>query len=274
MKFTKSISIAVVLIFSLALAFYSCKTSTSDKGSADTTLITKDSMMADLKDIVYPLPSPFELYKKLEDIGAQYVGKVLNPVENIDKYYTEKNKALNLGVYAADLSYVSTYNKTQEIQLYSKNLKTLTDQLNVNLNYQDFYNEETKKKLENKDSLIAYITTMFYDTYKSMAQAGDPELSVLMLSGIWAEGLYIATHISDNTFNNPEIVKIIYDQRSSLESLIEMMKKYSGDEVIDNYIEAFGKVKAEYDKTDGSLTKQQLDDITNAIATIRASIIS
>ncbi|NJK87589.1 MAG: hypothetical protein HC906_18065 [Bacteroidales bacterium] len=107
-----------------------------------------------------------------------------------------------------------------------------------------------------------------------MAKSGDPELAILMVAGIWTEGLFIATHISDDTYNNQEIVKIIYDQKSSLESLIEMMKNHSGDELIDSYIVAFEKLKAEYDKTDGSLTESQLKGITSAIASIRSSIVS
>ncbi len=271
--FVKSILIAIPILGITLLN--SCKQSSSVTAEGDTTLVAKDSILADVKDLVYPLPSPFKLYQKLEDIGASYIGKVLNPIENIDKYYTEKYKALNLGTYAADLSYVSTYNKTQEIQLYSKNLKTLIDDLNVNISFQDFYNEKTKKKLENKDTLVSYITNVFYDTYSAMAKTGEPSLTALMLTGIWAEGLYIATHISDDTYNNNDIVKIIYDQKSSLYKVLEMLKKYEGDDiVIDDMIKALEKVKSMYEKTEGSLTKDQLDDISNAIENIRSNIIS
>ena len=237
-------------------------------------MITRDSILSEVKDVIYPLPAPLELYQKLEDIGATYIGKILNPIENIEKYYTEKNKALNLGTYAADLSYVSTYNRKQEIQLYSRNLKSLMDDLNVNINFTDFYSDEMKQKLENKDTLAHIVTNVFFDAYTAMAKEGDPALAALMLTGIWSEGLYIASHISSDTYNNNEIIKIIYDQRTSLEIVLDQLKKTRGNEITDSMIKALESVKAMYDKTEGSLTKERLRLITRAIENIRSSIIS
>jgi len=274
MRFNQTIIPSVFAIILLSLSISSCKQPSPGTGEGDTTMITKDSLMSEVKEVVYPLPAPFELYQKLEDIGASYIGDVLNPIENIDKYYTEKNKALNLGTYAADLSYVSTYNKKQEIQLYSKNLKTLMDDLSVNINFTDFYKEEMKQKLENKDTLVKIVTNVFYDAYTAMAKEGDPALAALMLTGVWSEGLYIASHISSDTYNNNEIVKIIYDQKNSLKIVLDMLNKAKGNEVTDSMIKALENIKAMYDKTGDSLTKEQLDEITGAIENIRSSIIS
>lgn len=274
MRFIKTIVPAVIVLFLLTLSFISCKQSTKTAIEADTSKIVKDSLLSEVREVVYPLPAPMQLYQKLEDIGAVYIGKVLNPVENIDKYYTEKNKALNLGVYAADLSYVSTYNKKQEIQLYSRNLKTLMDDLNVNVNFTDFYSEDMKEKLDNKDSLVHIVTNTFYNAYSDLAKNGDPALAALMLTGIWSEGLYIASHISKDTYANTDIVKIIYDQQTSLDIVINMLKNTQGNEVTDSLIKALENVKAMYAKTQGSLTKEQLNEITGAIENIRSSIIS
>lgn len=274
MRFIKTIIPSVFAIILLSLAFNTCKQSSTGTGEGDTTLVTKDSLLSEVKEVVYPLPAPLELYQKLEDIGASYIGDVLNPIDNIDKYYTEKNKALNLGTYAADLSYVSTYNNKQAIQLYSKNLKSLMDDLSVNINFTDFYSEEMKQKLENKDTLVKIVTNVYYDAYTAMAKHGDPALAALMLTGIWSEGLYIASHISSDTYNNNEIVKIIYDQSTSLEIVLDLLKKTKGNEVTDSMIKALENVKAMYDKTEGSLNKDQLDEITKAIENIRSSIIS
>lgn len=274
MRFIKTIILSLCTIFLLSLSINSCKQPSAGTGEGDTTMITKDSLMSEVKEVVYPLPAPMDLYKELEYIGASYIGNVLNPVGNIDKYYTEKNKALNLGTFAADLAYVSAYNKKQEIQLYSKNIKTLMDDLSVNIDFMDFYTEEMQQKLENKDTLAKVVTNVFYDTYISMAKQGDPALAALMLTGIWAEGLYIASHISSETYDNNEIVRIIYDQKNSLEIVLEMLDKTKGNEVTDSMIKALQSIKAMYDKTGDSLTKEELNEITGAIENIRSSIIS
>lgn len=274
MRFIKSILPFATSVLFIAFVFNSCKQSPKGGAENEAGTITKDSLLAEVKEVVYPLPGPFELYQKLEYIGASFLGKILNPVENIDKYYTEKNKALNLGTYAADLSYVSTYNKKQEIQLYSRNLKSLMNDLNVNINFSDFYSEDMKHKLENKDTLVKIVTNVYYDAYREMAEKGDPSLAALMLTGIWTEGLYIASHISDDTYNNTEIVKIILDQKTSLDIVLDMLNKTKGNEVTNSLIKALENVKTMYAEAGDSLTKDQLDKITKAIENIRSSIIS
>ena len=129
-------------------------------------------------------------------------------------------------------------------------------------------------RLAEKDSLVNYISGVLYDTYGFLNQQGEPSLSALLAAGIWAEGLYIATHISDDTFNNYDIVKIIYDQKNSLGKVIELMKKFEGSDLIDGLLKSFGELKQMYDETGTSLTKEQLNKITATIKTIRSSIIS
>lgn len=265
-------SVFVVILFSIILS--SCKQSSTGTGEDDVTMISGDSLLSEAIDIVYPLPAPLELYKKLEDIGASYIGDILNPIDNIDNYYTGKNKALNLGTYAADLCYVSAYHKKQEIQLYSKNLKSLMDDLSVNNKYTDFSSDEMKQKLENKDTLDNIVTNMLYDTYTAIAKDGDPALAALMLTGIWSEGIYIASHISSNTYTIDEMVEVINDQRSSLEMVLDLLKKTRGNEITDSLIKALENVKAMYEETEDNLTKEQLHQITRAIENIRSSIIS
>lgn len=265
-------SVLTAILFSFIIS--SCKQLPTGTGEDDTTMISEDKSLSESIDIVYPLPAPLKLYQKLEDIGASYIGDILNPIDNIDKYYTVKNKALNLGTYAADLCYVSAYHKKQEIQLYSKNLKSLMDDLSVNNSFTDFFSDEMIQKLENRDTLADIVTNMLYDAYTAMAKERDPVLAALMLTGIWSEGLYIASHILNDTYANNEMVEIIYDQSSSLEMVLDLLKKTKGNEITDSLIKALENVKSIYEEIEDSLTKEQLHQITRAIENIRSSIIS
>jgi len=267
-------NILIYLIITSLVLFTSCKQGKFGKQSTiDTTIISKDTLSEELKEVVYPLPSPFEVYQKLEDIGATYNPIILNPIRNIDKYYTERTKALNLGIYSADLSYVTVYNRTQEIQLYSRNVKKLIEDFKLNINFQDLYNEEMRKKLENKDTLVEYITNTFYDVYKNLAKSGDPSLAVLMVTGVWVEGLYIASHISESTYNNTEIVNIIFNQRKSLEIVMNLLSKYLTSEYNKSLYNALNKIKQLYDKGENGLTEKLFNDIKSSIATLRTSIV-
>ncbi len=269
-------SLLSILVVSL-LVITGCKQRTSTSGSGsetDTSAINMQEVQSDVGEIVYPLPAPFELSQKLDQIGASYVGNVLNPVDNVDKYFTEKSKALALGVYGADLAYAGTYDNTQDINRYSGVLRTLVDDLGIDIKYTDYFNEDSREKLNNKDTLVKVVSNVFYDTYSFLNKKSDPALAALVVSGTWVEGLYIATHVMNDTYNNYEMVKLIYDQSKSLGKVIDLLDKFENNEVVSGISGALKKLKAMYDETNGSLTKEQLDSITKTIETIRSSIVS
>jgi hypothetical protein len=273
MKFSiKHLSILLVALIIVA----ACKQGTqqsSNQAPAQQKL-NKEEIKEGLKEIAFPLPEPFEIYSMLNDIGASYLGSVMNPIQNADKYFTDKTKAVNIGVYAADLGYVATYNNQVDFKAYSTVLKSLVDDLGVSVDYSVLQSEDSKEKFANKDTLISYITNVFYDTYSFLYAESTPSLSGLMATGAWVEGLYIATHISKDTYNNTEMVKIIYKQGQSLDKLIDMLGKFENDDLAKSLLNALTKLKGMYESTNGSLTEEQLKSITSTIETIRASIIS
>jgi hypothetical protein len=271
----KLVTKSVIILSGIFLVAVSCRQAgRSEQVTTDQEMVQKSEIDEDLKEIVNPLPEPFEVYSMLEDIGASYLGKVLNPVDHADRYFSQKSKAVNIGVYAADLGYAATYNKQDDIKTISKTLKSLVDDLGISVDYSMLQDETAKAARIDKDTLIAVISDVYYDTYSFLYKESTPELSALMAAGAWTEGVFIATHISDDTFNNTDIVEIIYDQSKSLGSLIEYLEKFSKDEMVLSLTNDFKKLKEQYDATEGSLTKEQLEDITSTIETIRDSIIS
>ena len=273
MKFSiKLFSILLVAIIFVTACKQGIKPASSQ--ASDQQKLNKEEIKEGLKEVAYPLPEPFQVYNMLDDIGASYLGSVMNPVQNIDKYFTDKAKASNVGVYAADLGYAATYNNAVDFKAYSTVLKSLVDDLGVSVDYSILQNEESKEKFTNKDTLVGYITNVFYDTYSFLYAESTPSLAGLMATGAWVEGLYITTHISKDTYNNTEMVKIIYKQGESLGKLIDLLKKFDNDETAKSLLNALIKLKGMYDSTNGSLTEEQLKSITLTIETIRLSIIS
>ena len=256
----KLVTKTLVVLASILIITSACRHSTqkSVEQGTDLEMLEQGDIEKDIQEIANPLPEPFELYSMLEDIGASYLGKILNSPDNADTYFTQKSKAVNIGVYAADLAYAVTYNKKEDIKTYSKVLKSILDDLGISIDY----------------SLVDYISKVYFDTYTFLYKESTPSLSALMAAGAWVEGLYIATHISEDTYQNYDIVKIIYNQGKSLGVLIDFMDKFKDDEMVISLQNAFKKLKEQYDQAGDSLTKGQLENIVSTIETIRDSITS
>ncbi len=269
-------------IFSYLAAFIILSILASCKGnnqSIEQNLLTADSLykeefLQDVAESVYPLPTPFEMTNMLIDIGATYNSKIANPSENVNKYLTEQSKALGLGIFGADLTYASTFQHQQDIQTYLDVIKTLADQLGIDVDYAELLSDENKEKYNNKDSLASIITRTIFDTYEYLDEMSNPDLSVLMVTGVWIELMYIATHVSEDSYNYSGIVDIIVNQKGSFEKVLNLLDARNANVEIKDLEVKLQVLTPVYDKVTSGLSKQDYETILRTIRSVRNSIVA
>jgi hypothetical protein len=264
----------VIIVSGAVLAFSACKPSANNSSvNKEAEKISKSEIQKGVEEVLFPLPEPMGVYKMLDNIGATYAGNILNPVTSISKYTISNAKAVNLGVYAADLSYATIYDKKNDVDAYSQVLKSIIDDLGVKVDYQSITSQESRKKVENPDSLVKLTTQVFYDVYDFLYKESDPSYAALMANGYYVEGLYIATHLLKETYNNFEMLKIVCQQEQPLAEIINLNEKFTANPTIQNLQNSLKKLKAFYESTNGSINQQQLDEIAKSIEAIRKSIV-
>ncbi|MGM0497577.1 MAG: hypothetical protein ACQESJ_06640 [Bacteroidota bacterium] len=281
MKTTKQILRSGTLaILSLAVVFAltNCKKSQKegeDKTSEKKEKISKEEVKKQVEEVVYPIPTTFDITKKLNEIGAGFIIGISNDVENVDKYVAEDKQAMNLGVYSADLSYTSAYGMKQYTKDYMDVTKKMIQELGISGAFSvDFY-DKVEKNLDNKEKLIDLISDSFYDTYEYMNKKDKEELSLLVVAGSWIEAMYITTHISETTYHNKEIVKLIENQEETLNDLLDEIKSYKEYEAINQIIEGLKPIKDTYENLDeDGFNKEQVMKIQKEIAELRNDLIS
>ncbi|MBN1143119.1 MAG: hypothetical protein JXA72_01805 [Bacteroidales bacterium] len=271
--FSKISSLAFMLT---ALFFlFSCKggnkPSEQDQAAADS--LSKELLASDIKEVLYPLPTPFDITKMLNEIGATYTPKILNGTNQVEKYITEQSKALNLGIYGADLAYAATYQQQQDIQTYLNAIKSLADQLGVTYDYSILLSDEYKTKFENKDTLTEIITNTIYDTYQFLDQKSNPDLAVNMVAGVWVELMYIATNISEASYNFTGLVDIISKQKTSYEKVMELLSARNANADIKILEAKLMVLKPVFEKVESGLSQADYDLILKTIKDVRNSLI-
>lgn len=271
-KIKSFLSIFLIAILTLS----ACKTGRKSPSDSNqpAEVLKREKVEEDVREFVYPLPTSFEITEMLNRIGASYILNLSNPTDNVKKYLTEKSKALNLGIYSADLSYASTYNQKQTTSDYMNVSKILIDALNISAAIDPNIVSQIEAKQDDKEALIDLITNTFYDTYEHLNKNNRSAVSMLIIAGSWVEGLYIVTHISEDTYNNKEMVKLVMDQKSSLNKLIELMKVTENDPAIEETLKLLKPIQNIYNSIDaGSITENQLNGITSEVSKIRETII-
>jgi len=69
----------------------------------------QESLKEEIKKVVYNIPSPAEIPYLLQATGADFNQSLINDKNKVDSYTSKVDKAaLNLGVYAADIGYLSS----------------------------------------------------------------------------------------------------------------------------------------------------------------------
>jgi hypothetical protein len=259
----------------LVMSLINCTGKKGEPVEGSDSKLDKASIEKTVRDVVYPLPTSFEVINMINKIEASYIIGLTNPLANVDKYFTDKSQALNLGIYSADLSYASTYNMKQEVMNFMDASEKLVKELGITGAFGSEFIEEVETNIDNKDLLVELITESFYDTYEYLVKNGKEDLSLLVLTGSWVEGMYISCNISNTVYSNPELIKVIMHQKTALYKLIELLAPHASHDTIQSLLNDLNPIKMVYDSVDEKgITQKQMEDIIAQTEALRNKIIA
>ncbi|SMO50875.1 hypothetical protein SAMN06265379_10280 [Saccharicrinis carchari] len=274
MKKIKFLAIAA-LFSAIIIGFASCNSCSKKSDNTETVQMAKEEVETKVREFVYPLPTSYEIVEMLNEIEASYIFDLANNPANADKYVTEKSMALNLGVFGADLSYASTYNQKQETINFIDASKKMLEGLDLEAAVREDLLEQIEANEDNKDALVQLITNSFYDTYDFLNRNNRAPISALVMAGAWVEGLYIATHISEETFNSKEMVTIILKQKDPLQKLMDIMDNYKSNPNVAETIQDLSTMANIYDGIEETaITLEQMRKIAEESLKIRKKIVA
>ena len=256
----------------------------------------KSSNLFEIEGKVFSIPSPIQTAFLLKEVGTSYQSSLLNSTDKASSYITTQSKALNLGIYGADLGYATIYDQSQEAISYMAVSKKLTTDLGISGLYDETQLKRFESNIGNQDSLLALVSDAFKSADQYLKNNQQNDLSVMILAGGWIETLHFATNLAKST-GNQAIKNRIGEQKITIKNLINLLMPYnSSPEVADvtnqlnelkdiyaniafNYEfkepETIPEEKLTIIKSVSSveMTDQQLTDISDKVESIRNSII-
>ncbi len=200
-----------------------------------------------LNNLIQSIPSPVEMASVIKASGGEYNSRILNETDNVDKYNNNYKQALNIGIYSADLGYINIYEKTMSAMGYISSIKTLADQIKVG----QFFDFATLKNLasnsKNADSLLYISMSSFNKMDAYLREQKRGELSVLIITGAWLEGLHIASEVA-KVKASADIVEKIGEQKIVLNNLLLIVNLYNKIPYFANVASELEKLKGIYDQ--------------------------
>jgi hypothetical protein len=270
----KTISLLIIPIFLISiLGVTSCKKSKAKKEQKKIELSQADTLKGQIEPHVYPLPTSAEVIKMLSDLEVGYIFGITNPVENTKKYFNSKSRAINMGVFGADLSYATLYNISQSVIDYLEAIRSLASELNMSKLYDQSLYDRIKLNIDNKDELVNILKDAFDKTYRYLVDNEQEPLALLVVGGAWVEGMYLTTHVSEAAYQVAGISKNLLEQKKSFEVYLEITKPFINDPLVGEFVKKLDPIKTVYEGLGTSLTEKNIMDITKAIEGIREQIV-
>jgi hypothetical protein len=241
------------------------------------------------QEISYSLPSPLQIASIFKKSGLKYKAGITSQQQDPSKYTTSVSKALNLGVYSADLSYCVLNKQNQASMDYMKLSRKLADNLGIGSVFdQGNLSARFEKNLNNEDSLAYIIAELQMVTDMYLDENDQQQITSIVFAGAWIESMYVGSKVyekgKDKSLNNK-----LAEQMTILGSIINALNAVEKkDPAIGSVIADLQKVKDVYDSLpsvknnpdgeDGekelSLTDDEVTQLTTKIEELRTKFIN
>ncbi len=290
-----SSKILLAVIFGLIVSCGSDKKKESDSSKEfdDAQEELKENIDKALKDI----PSPSEIPYIIQGTGADFNPNIVNSYQKYESYTTSAKKAaFNLGVYATDIGYLSSYSKTQEALNYMDVCLKLTETIGAKDAIDFDVLERFEKNLSNPDSLADIIDQVIDNSDKYLQNNDRSNIAALVIGGTFVEALYISTQIIDTYPKDmlPDdlrlqvlapLVSMLADQKESLKDVIDLLESVdekddweqatinSLTELYNNYTQFDPKAKIADGKGNEVLNDEVLSRLTVQVDSIRSNVV-
>ncbi len=225
-----------------------------DLAEVENTLATEEPTFPqistdNIESILSSIPHPLELAVHIQETGIEYNAGYLNSTDNYDNYTTSNSKALNLGIYGADLGYTNIYNQIQDGLNYLNVVSKLSDDLNIG----QFLDIKVLMRLTdnatNLDSLLLITNQNFDNINNHFVKQNNASLSTLLLTGGWLEALHITNQVTLTQMDNKDLRERIGEQKIVLDNILLLLTVYSDhDQQIADLLIDMNRLRAAYDK--------------------------
>lgn len=245
---------------------------------------------------IFSIPSPIQTAYLIQDLDLPFNDAMLNDDANVSSYVSEYQQALNLGVYGADLGYVSIYEEKGAAMSYLTAIKKLTAKLGLESAFDNNFIDRFEANSENQDSMVLLMSEAFSKADNFLKKSDRKSVSALVLAGGWIESLYFSCELNEQKASE-KMLRRIGEQKETLITLIALLTEYNKggkntDLIYDlrDLLTSFGKIdlKYEYEAPETNekkklttlthrltvkVTPEVLSEIRSKITSIRNNII-
>ena len=260
-----------LLITFFAFNIASCSNSNESEVSDSDEVVTQaveDSTTDDVDNhMFYQVPTPNELFAVLKNAEVSYNRENLNDISNVNKYETKSSKALNFGIYTADLAYITSLGQMDDASKFFETIRTMSKDLEIENAVDEVVLKRLQSNLENSnaDSLFYLSNETYYNAYSYLEENDRRDVLALIVVGGWIEGLNIILNLEPYS-EGSEVCQRIADQKLTLENLLVFTSSIENDQLSEiigelaSIEEVFNDSSSDEDSESAEFTSNESED--------------
>lgn len=246
---------------------------------------------------LFSVPSPVLMAMLVRDAGLAYQREATLVLDKEVDLTGRAQQALALGMYGADLAYVTTHKDGQRTLATLQTIEKLGAKLELSNAFDKALLDRFRNNLSNEDSLLRFSGAAFRAADEYLRSNERDDISALILAGGWIEALHLT--LSDPKASSVKtIVDRVGEQRNTLEGLVEMLSAYTDEPRTAALVGSLKELRAEFDDvhaayafeppvtdrearttyinstTSVSISAEKLGAIAGKVASIRSSLLA
>lgn len=193
---------------------------------------------------LFSIPSPIQTAVMISNSGTDYDSDLGSDPSKIEQYTSRQQKAVNLGIYGADLGYATVFEDNELALKYLKAVRELANDLEVTGAMDKKLLERFSNNVGNRDSMLI-LTSNFYRAGDAYLKDNDrADIASLILAGGWIQAAHYTCDAAQG--GNEDARNRLAEQRTAIENLVEVLSMMEGEEMTDELLADFRSLKELY----------------------------
>jgi hypothetical protein len=192
----------------------------------DEKIVSEQTTLYNIDNKVFFIPNPVQTSLLVKDIASPYNKDLLNSANNIENYTTSFKQAVNLGVYGADLGYITSNGQNQQALTHLGAVKTLADQLGVTSAFDFGEIESFGQNVGNEQEMLSFITSAYKTSQEFLEDNSRHDIAALLMAGAMVEGLFLAVSHTKEGVDNHQVAIKVAEQSTTLDNIILMLNPH------------------------------------------------
>lgn len=295
--------VAVILLVVSLITFFSCGTKQKKdddqikQKALNEVTDTSFSQIVKLNNTLFSVPSPYQAAIFISEQNIPFNNEILSDLKNVKEFNTTYKMAANLGVYGADLAYITLYEHSPEAMSYFSVIKLLSEKLELIAAFDKQTIERLEKNVSNQDSMLLILGNTYRNADAYLKENQREHVACAVIAGGWIESMYLLTNLGDE--GNASLKTRIGENKKPLENLIQLIAPYGDmndgyNGLVTRLVSLAGlyedvQVKYEFinaktnpetritvvnSKTVVNISSETISEINKAIAEIRSYIVN